>query len=113
MGLIEMIHSFRKNDIDMGVYDTLYPIGLYKLLVFYEEFEVVELLYKQEAEFNHQNEVMTEVFIYALLINNPLLALAISKKYATTLYKSHPAIITAVLNYLNEFTETNGNSQYM
>lgn len=55
---------------------------------------------------------MAEWFSYSILINNPLLSLALNHKYAADIYEENQHVIYSLLNYLNEFSEENRKSQY-
>lgn len=88
-------------------------MNLYKLMIFYEEYSVFELLYEDELALNLKTNIISSLFSYSILLNNPLIAICIRNKYISHMINDKDNIIDSLLNYLNEFTETNGSSQYM
>jgi hypothetical protein len=101
---------FFNRDTEFESFETKYPIGLYKLLIFYEEMTIFEKLYSEEKP---GNSIISDSFSYALIINNPLLGIYLRNKYGNELMKDNQMIIESLLHYINEFTETNGSHQYL
>ncbi|CAI2359412.1 unnamed protein product [Moneuplotes crassus] len=90
----------------------LYPLSVYKLLIFYEELEGFDLLYQQETSEDTKDNIIAESLSYSLIINNPLIAVYLSNNYPQEVFDNKNIIIDSILNYLNEFTELNGGLRY-
>ena len=61
------------NSQEINEYNLLYPLSIYKLLVFYEELTVFDKLYSEEKQLNlSSSQVIVESFKYSLIIDKPL-----------------------------------------
>lgn len=93
---------------------NLYPLKMYKLLLYYEKIALFETLYEKEKEYDKAkgSNIITESFSYSIIINNITVALYLLKKYVKELYYKNEAIIDSILFILNEFSESNGGVRY-
>lgn len=95
-------NSHKADDID-----SKYPIGLYKLLIYYEEIAVFESLYLEEKEETaNASSIIAELFSYSLMIDNPLLAIFLRNCYAEEIFDNSKAVIDSIFSNLSRIIET-------
>ena len=86
---------------------------MYKLLIFYEEIEILGTLFEKEISDKTKRQIISECFSYALLVNNPILAVFLRNNYIDYMLDHTSTIIDSILHYINEFSENNGSSKYL
>ena len=93
---------------------SIFPLYIYKTLIYYEKLSLFESLYQKEKELNDFKgyHIIKDWFSYAIIINNLTVALYLFKKFSRLLYNSNETIIDSILNLLNEYTESNGAMKY-
>lgn len=93
---------------------NLFPIYIYKLLVYYEKMSLFECLYEKEKVYDRikGSNIIVDCFSYAIIIDNITIALYLLKKYRRQIEHKNETIIDAILFILNEYTEQNGSSKY-
>lgn len=93
---------------------SIFPLYLYKTMIYYEKLSLFESLYEKEKEFDNFKgfNIIKDCFSYAIIINNITVALYLFKKYSKLLYSSNETIIDSILNMMNEYTENNGAVRY-
>ena len=93
---------------------NLFPLSIYKLLIFYEKICLFECLYEKEKLLDKikGSNIITEWFSYSIIINNITVALYLLRKYIKELYYKNESIIDSILFILNEYTESNGAVRY-
>ena len=107
--------------LEIKSFPSRYPIGLYKLLILYEEMNVFNFILSEEPSRREKAKIITQSFSYSLMINNPVLAISIQKEYISKAIDdilddaeaTNSEFIDPILHYLNEFSELNGNSKYL
>ena len=72
---------FVDEQLELETFESKYPLGLYKLLIFYEEMEVLEKLLAEETQKQEKAKIVSGCFSYTLLVNNPILAAYIKNEY--------------------------------
>ena len=91
----------------MDDFNTKYPIGLYKLLIYYEELTVLEALYEEEKEESlNPSNIISELFSYSLMIENPLLAIFFRNWYPEEIFDNSKAVIDSIFGNLNKLVES-------
>lgn len=90
-GILNFINFLFVGDEDL--YDmkciNLFPLKVYKLLLYYEKIAIFETLYEKEKECDKADgsNIITESFSYCIIINNITVSLYLLKKYVKELYK--------------------------
>ncbi|CAI2371659.1 unnamed protein product [Moneuplotes crassus] len=92
--------------------ESIFPIPVYKLMLFYEELEAFQLMFNQELYFASKIKIIAESLSYSLIISNPMIAVFIANMYPDELFHNKAVAIDTILHYLKEFTENNGGSRY-
>ena len=88
-----------------------YPKQLYILLLSHNEVFIFEELLAQENE-NLCSEILMDSFVYCLKSNLISIIFYFIKKYGKEMGKLGDQMVNAILENLNEYTETDGAKQY-
>lgn len=93
---------------------NLYPMYIYKLLVYYEKISLFEALYEKEKLYDRSvnSMILHECFSYSVILNNISIAVYFLRKYKRQLLPKCGSIIDSIIYLLNEYTEQNGAAKY-
>ena len=93
---------------------SLFPIYVYKMLIYYERLSLFEELVEKEKIHNRMKEgdVIQSSFSYAIIMNHINVALYLFQKYKRSFTEKNEDVIQSIINILNEYTESNGAEKY-
>jgi hypothetical protein len=105
---------------------NLFPLSIYKLLVYYEKISLFEAIYEKEKQTYilskkttasddfrmKSSSIINDSFSYAVIIDNITVALYLLRKYNRVLHFKSDTIVDSLLLLLNEYCEHNGAMKY-
>lgn len=84
---------------------NLYPLSLYKLLIYYEKLSLFEALYRLENRRDKviRDEIVQASFASAIIMNNFNVAIYIFKKFDTCFVDKTEVVLDSLVNIMREF----------
>ena len=90
---------------------TLYPMFIYKMIIWYEEMSIFEALFTNEVNVNSIDtaRIISDWFIYAVGVDKIVVAAYISTKFSAYLFKMKDATWSGLLQIFQEYLSTQQN----
>ena len=111
--MLKLWRELYENTENNSDFSTKYPIGLFKLLIYYEELTIFEALYEEEKNVvQNSSKIIAEIFSYSLMIDNPLLSIFLRNWYPDEIFENSRLVINSIFNNLNKLVESFSNHSW-